>query len=134
MRRLITPAVLAAVLLPAISGDDSFPISTYPMYAFARPRTDRFQTVLGETSSGEVGPLPIRVIADTDDPLIAAALVRGAIRNGDADQLCAQVAQRVRIGVSRVLVVEEVHDVVARAARSKSLQQRVVHAACEVPQ
>jgi hypothetical protein len=132
VRRLVTPVVVAVVLLPAVTGDDSFPVSTYPMYAFVRSRSERFATVLGESATGGSAPLPIRVVADTDDPLIAAALVRTAIRNGSADQLCEQVAARVGDEVERVLVVEEVHDVVARAAGAPSLKERVVHATCEV--
>ena len=133
LRRLTTVAVLVVVLWPAVAGRDSFPVSSYPMYAFERARTDRFETVVGESSAGDLVPLSIRVIANTDDPLIAEALVANSIRTGTSDQLCAQVAQRVGPGIARVLVVEEVHDVVQRAQDSSSVQERVVRATCEVP-
>ena len=74
----------------------------------------------------------MRVVADTDDPLIAEALVANAIRTGAAGRLCDEVAQRAGTRFERLLVVEEVHDVIARAKRAPSLQQRVVHASCEV--
>ena len=124
--------VLAVVLSPAVTGHDSFPLSSYPMYAFQRSRTDRFQAVLGESSTGEVKPLSLRLVADTDDPLIAEALVAQAIGSGTVARLCEQVAGRVGPGIERVLVVEEVHDVIERARRAPSLQDRVVHAACTV--
>ena len=124
--------VVAVVLSPAVSGHDSFPVSTYPMYAFRRARTDRFQAVLGEASTGALRPLSLRVVADTDDPLIAEALVAQAIRSGTVGRLCEQIARRVGPEIERVLVVEEVHDVIERARRAPSLQDRVVHAACAV--
>jgi hypothetical protein len=135
MRRLVTIVVLAVVLLPAVSGDDSFPMSSYPMYAFSRSRTERFYTVLGEAPTGELTPLPIRVVADTDDPLIAAAVVRIAINDGSSLRLCRQISTRVGDGIDRLLVVEEVHDVIRRAMSGAATpEERVVHATCEVPE
>lgn len=130
--RLAAAAVLAAVLSPAITSRDSFPLSTYPMYAFRRARLDTFQVVLGIDATGADRPLSLRVVADTDDPLIGESLVAQAIRDGRADRLCEQVAHRVDAGVARVLVVEEVHDVVARARGEPSRTKRVVHAECAV--
>lgn len=124
-------AAVALVALPAFTDHDSTPLSTYPMYAFVRPSDDRFQTVLGERTDGTTRPLDIRVIADTDDPLIAQSLVADAIAGGRAGSLCATVAARAPADVRRVLVVDEVHDVVARAERRPSLRAQTVHAACD---
>jgi hypothetical protein len=124
---IVTPAVL---LIPAVSGKDSFPISTYPMYAFRRASTDRFQAVLGEDSAGTMRPLPMHQVADTSDPLIAESLIDQAIRTGSAMRLCERIALRVNADVDRVLVVEEVHNVVNKLRGVASLQERVVHANC----
>jgi hypothetical protein len=133
IRRIVAISALAVVLVPAFTEHDSFPISNYPMYAFTRGRTDRFQLVLGQTSSGTSYPLSLRVVADTDDPLIAESLVADAIRRGAADSLCRQIAQRVSDETVRVLVAEEDHDVIRQARREPSLTNRVVYAACERP-
>lgn len=122
----------AAVLLPAISGDDSFPLSTYPMYAFERGRTDRFPAVLAEHVNGDLVPVSSRVVAATRDPLIAESVVTSAINNGTADELCRAVARHMAADVRRVLVVEEVHDVVAAARHRPSLLDRRIHASCAV--
>jgi hypothetical protein len=124
---VVIPAVL---MIPALSGNDSFPISSYPMYAFRRAPTDRFQAVLGEDSTGATRPLAIGLVADTNDPLIAQALIDQAIRTGSALQLCERVASQVDAETDRVLVVEEVHDVVDRVRGLTSLQRRIVHASC----
>ncbi len=132
VRRAALVAVPIAVMIPALSGNDSFPVSTYPMYAFRRASTERFQAVLGEDSAGVTRPLPMGLVADTNDTLIAQSLIAQAIRNGSAMRLCDRVAARVGANINRVLVVEEIHDVVARLRGLASLQQQVVHADCAV--
>ena len=77
VRRLAAVAVLAAVLSPAITNHDSFPLSTYPMYAFRRGRLDTFQVVLGVDAAGADRPLSLWVVANTDDPLIGEILLSG---------------------------------------------------------
>jgi hypothetical protein len=69
---------------PRSERKDSFPISTYPMYAFRRASADRFQVVLDEDSAGAIRPLPMHQVADTNDPLIAESLIDQAIRAGSA--------------------------------------------------
>ncbi len=132
MRRLVMVIVPAVLCVPALTGKDSFPLSRYPMYASDRAPTDRFQAVLGEDSSGVLRPLPMGLVADTNDTLIAEALISQAIRTGSATRLCERVAARVGGDVDRVLVVEEVHDVVDRLRGLASLQLRDIHATCAV--
>jgi hypothetical protein len=72
-------------------------------------------------------------IADTDDPLIAEALVTRAIRDGQAEALCAEIAARVPSELTSVEVVEERHDIVDAAAGEDSVLDRTVHARCPVP-
>jgi hypothetical protein len=126
---IVTPAVL---IIPAVSGKDSFPISTYPMYAFRRASADRFQAVLGEDSAGAIRPLPMHQVADTSDPLIAESLIDQAIRAGSAMRLCERIALHINADIDRVLVVEEVHNVINKLRGVASLQERVVHANCAV--
>jgi len=128
-RRIATGLVAAAVIAPAIRGVDSYPLSTYPMYASARAAQATFATAVGLTD-GRRRRLPIRVIADTDDPLIASSRVRAAIDRGVADQLCAEIAGRTPAGVETIEIVSETHDTVDLVADRPSLIAREVHATC----
>jgi hypothetical protein len=49
---LVFAGVLAAVLSPALTRHDSFPLSTYPMYAGIGVRLDHFLTVVGVDAAG----------------------------------------------------------------------------------
>jgi hypothetical protein len=133
VRRLAMIFVPAVLMTPALNGKDSFPVSDYPMYAFRRASTDRFQAVLGETSTGAIRPLPMSLVADTNDTLIAEALIAQAIRDGSAMLLCERVAARVGAEIEKVLVVEEIHDVVNRLSGRASLEERDVYADCAGP-
>jgi hypothetical protein len=130
VRRLAMIVAPAALMIPAVSGKDSFPVSTYPMYAFLRSPSDRFQAVLGVDSAGVTRPLPMGLVADTNDPLIAESLIAQAIGTESAARLCERVAARVDGDIDRVLVVEEVHNVIDRLRGLASVQERVIHASC----
>lgn len=131
-RRIVATVVVAAVVSPAARGSDSFPLSTYPMYASARNGTATFATARGIDASGDDRRLSMRTIARTDDPLIAQSRVAEAIRSGAAALLCAEIAERARRPVTRVEVIEERHDLVAHVAGRVSLRQRILHARCQV--
>lgn len=130
-RRLVTAAVLLALVAPAMRDRDSFPLSTQPMYASTRAATVSFPTVAGYDAGGQRTPLSLRSIARTDDALIGQARVSGAIADGRASELCAEVAGRAPDHVVRLEVVTERHDVVRLATRDESLLGRDVHARCE---
>lgn len=130
--RLFAIAFLAAVLSPLVTNRDGFPLSTYPMYAWSRPRVETFVTVVGVDAAGAGRRLPMATIARTDDPLIAEATVAQAIRQGRADELCDEVTGRVGPDIVRVEVVEEQRDVVDEASGLPSLKGRTVFASCEV--
>lgn len=130
-RRLVTALVLLAVVSPVLRDRDSFPLSTYPMYATTRPEIVAFPTVAGYEAGGRRVRLSLQAIARTDDALIGQARVDQAIDEGRADALCAEVAGRVSDAVARVEVVTERHDVVDLATGQESLIDRDVHARCE---
>jgi hypothetical protein len=129
-RRLVAGSVLLAVAWPVVRGHDSFPLSTYPMYAETRGEAVSISTAVGVDGAGGRRRLSLRTIAETDDPLIAESAVDDAIRRGEAHALCAEIAARVPDGIERVEVVAERHDVVARAAGRPSLLDRSVLAVC----
>ena len=134
LRRLVTVAVLAALIAPVLLGRDSFPLSTYPMYSQQRGDTVELYTAVGVDPDDEIRRLGLRVIGDSDDPLIVASLIRQAARTGSAalEPLCDDIADRAPEDVVRVEVVAERHDVVARTRGNPSLVSRTVLVDCEV--
>lgn len=95
---LLTVGVLAIQLSPLTRGEryDSFPWSTYPMFAHGRPDAvtvvDQVVAVAADKTTRRVPP---RLIAN-DEVLQAAATLRYAVRRGKKSTraLCRQVAAR----------------------------------------
>lgn len=138
-RRWLTSAVVLAVLVfPAVADRDSYPLSTYPVYATAREQTGVVHTAVGIADDGEFERLTLGLIADTDDPLIAEERVADAVRQDRADALCTTIASRVarsdRGSRFRLIeVVTERLDFVLVAAERAAPLSRTVHAQCAVP-
>lgn len=132
-RGLATALIVAVVVSPALRNRDSFPLSTYPVYASARGSTVTLSTAVAVDADGQARRLSLDVIARSDDPLIAESLVAEAIAGGRADELCAEIATRAPAGSVAIEVVEERHDIVARTTGAESLIRRTVHARCEPP-
>lgn len=133
--RVVIGVVLVAVLLPAARNRDSFPLSTYPMYAHTRDATVTMPAAIGVDAAGGARRLSMATIARTDDPLIATSVLRNAIGSGAAEALCAEIALRAPVGIRQVEIVEERVDLV-EAAAGAGLDEigsgRTVHARCEV--
>lgn len=125
---------VAVLVSPALRDHDSFPLSTYPMYASVRSDVATFVTAHGERSDGSIRRLSMDVIARTDDPLIAASRLAAAVGEvGGAEAVCTDVAQRAPDDVVTVVVVRERHDVVAASRGDDSVVQRDELARCAVP-
>jgi hypothetical protein len=132
--RLVALVLGTAVLAsPALRDHDSFPLSTYPVYASARAREATFVTAHGRRVDGSIQRLSMSVIARTDDPLIAASRLAAAVAAGRVDQLCAEIAARAPIDLVAVEVTRERHDVVDGARDKESLIRREQLAGCAVP-
>ena len=130
VRRLAVVGTLIAIASPLARDHDTFPLSTYPMYAGDQPRVVSFAIAVGYDAEGRRRRLSLGAIARTDDALIAQAAVRNAIAQGRADAFCAEIAARVARTVVRVEVVEENHDVVVWAEGGDSLVGHAVRASC----
>lgn len=136
-RTVGTVAVLAALLAPVAIDRDSFPLSTYPMYASTRAGESTIVTAQGITGSGSRRTLTPTVIGNSDDPLIVVGELRAALRGGRGDDRCAEIAERVASRTEhRAIVVIEIvnerHDTVEHALDRPSLLERKVRATCEV--
>lgn len=140
VRPAVSVAVVALVASPALRQRDSYPLSTYPVYAEARPATAELPTAVGVSAAGDRIRLSPTVIGASDDPLIVADRVADAIAGRRADRLCLAIAERAvasrgvaeRDRLTGVEVVTETVDLMATAADGAPPLARTVHAACPV--
>ncbi|MET0907927.1 MAG: hypothetical protein ABWZ99_00545 [Ilumatobacteraceae bacterium] len=127
---------MTLMVLPVVLDRDSFPLSTYPMYSRARPEEVTIPSAIGFDEAGDEHRLTLGVIGASDDPLIVAGELRTAIAAGRAQTRCAAIAERAargladELGLVRIEVVMERHDVVAQVTGESSLLDRTVHANC----
>src|SRR5262245_52091325 len=143
MRRLaavvISIGAVAAVLSPLLWDEsrDSYPVSTYPMFARDHGRVRAYATVVGVRDGGEVERLSPETIAGTREPVQAAETVVREVRRGHAAALCDDVAARITTRGSNdeldsIEVVTETYDVLAYFDGQTEPEQRLVHATCDV--
>ena len=117
-------------------GSDSFPVSSYPMFARPRAQEVSIPTVVGVRETGERVTLSSQLIGDTRWTNLAVRLVRDTVRAGaDASSLlCEQIAARVadsRSDLVALEVVTETFDSVAHLTESAPPTGVRVHARCE---
>jgi len=121
--------------VPVALNRDSFPLSTFPMFASQRTSSETVDTAVAVNGT-QVWRLDPERIAGTDEVIQAAATVSDAIGAGTADRLCAEIAQRVSSSGPReanaVEVVTERYDSVKWFAGDRTVLGRVVHAHCPV--
>ncbi len=133
VRRGLTVGLVAALLFPAIRNEDGLPLSTYPMYSGTRSNISTFVTASGLDQQGNRTSFSALTIAGSRDRLIAQSFLNDAVRRGEADLVCSDIATRVDPPVAEVEIATEKHDTIARLQGEPSLQERSVHATCEVP-
>jgi hypothetical protein len=137
-RATVAAAVLAGVLLaPALVATryDSFPLSTYPMFAGDRDRVAPVSTVVAVSGEG-TERLSSHLIGGSDEPMLAAETVVHAIRDGTTDELCREVAQRAvgsELSGRTLEVVTELYDSRAWFDGEREPVDRTVFAECTVP-
>ena len=131
--------MLALVLSPLARhpDDDSFPLSTYPMFSHERPRSMTMTHVVGLDASGRREPLSPRVSADTREVLQSMRTIEGAVRRGRAIVSCHEAAERVKARpeldhVREVAVETITFDAVAYFDDAPPEPKRFVHARCKV--
>lgn len=135
---IATVLVVAVLAAPVVLDRDSFPLSTYPMYAPSRPGAVDLPTAVGVDAAGATHRLSLGLIGASDDPLIVSGALREAIARGEAPRRCREIASRVaRSDLARPLVAVEVVvervDVVAHVRDEDALLDRSVEARCAVP-
>jgi hypothetical protein len=124
-------ALLVALAYPAFHPQeiDSLPFSNYPMFAHDRSPVTRFDVAVLIGADGVEHRLDPRAIGRTDQPVQAVETVRQAIRTGQTDALCAEIAMQVDApGTIQVISVH--YDAVAWFRGERRPVERVVHANC----
>lgn len=136
---VVTAAVLLAVWWPARpGGTDGFPLSSYPMFGYARAYSSRVDTVLGVRADGRRVPLTPILVGGTGRSKQALATVQAAVVEGRTAGLCREVAGRVSAGVEALEpvialeVVTDTWDTLGSLEPGAAPRERRVHARCEV--
>lgn len=112
--RAVTALVVAAVAAPALLAlagfdHDDFPLSTFPMFARARPAVTLLSGAVVVGDDGREDRLGPQTISGSAEPLQAKALVDRALA-GDPEPLCRRLLDRTGRADVR-LVQDEVHAV-----------------------
>lgn len=137
---LVSLLVLAAVAWP-LSRDpergDSFPLSTYPMFAYKRPEARvTLHYVIAVGPDGARRHVPPALVANAE-VMQAMMTVRRAVDRGESQRLCEEVAARVarHRGFDRMDTVQVVfgdHRAVAYLVRGVHGKERPL-ARCAIP-
>ncbi|MDX2088962.1 MAG: hypothetical protein SFX73_13985 [Kofleriaceae bacterium] len=115
--------------------EDSFPLSTYPMFARPRKTEQTLDYALGETADGRRLTLTPRLVGSAE-VLQAQSVINRARTTNKLRELCASIAGRVAhddryAEVVRILIVSGSHDAVeylVRGIRGREVER----ARCEV--
>jgi len=132
-RIFVTSLIGVAMLSPVVRNQDSFPLSTYPMYSKLRSNEVSFVTAQGIDPAGETHTLSLSIIGASDDPLIVFGELRAAVADGRAGERCEEIADRVGFtDFVAIEIVTERHDTIDQVEGSPSLLSRTVHVRCDV--
>ena len=127
----------AAVLWPLCSMDqDSFPISSYPMFAHPRGQPSLYAVVARAADGSEVR-LPAAVVASSE-PLQTKVLIQRSVEQGPEAMLalCRTVAERVAGGPRALRTIEIVrrrYDPIAYFTRGPEPLEQERLTSCRVP-
>jgi hypothetical protein len=124
---LVSLALVGATLWPLVRdpGDDGFPLSTYPMFAWKRSTQQTYRYALGETAAGDRRVLRPSFVGTGEVLQAMRVLARAAAGGrGEALALCEQIAARVsRDGdfadVAAIRIVTGTHDAIEYLVRDR---------------
>ena len=108
--RSLAAVIAAAVVLSPLLREprnDTYPLSTFPMFATDRGEEHYLDTAVMIVDDGSVRRLSPELIAGTDEPVLAAVTLTRGIRRSDAAVMCEEIA--ARIGGSAVVEVRTEH-------------------------
>jgi hypothetical protein len=133
---LISFVFAAAVALPALGSprDDSFPLSTYPMFSGRQSAEADIPHAVAIAESGERRILPPSAILN-DEVIQAFETLRQAIAQGPESTrtMCERIAERAsRPGDLAIEIVTDRYDAIRYFEGHKEPLRSTVHASCEV--
>jgi hypothetical protein len=139
-------AVLAAVLSPLRLDpqdprQDSFPLSTYPMFSYDRGRVAAVTVALAVGPGDYEAPIPPSFIATSETMQAMKTLAKSVRQGGERSrELCAAIAQRVASSpdpafapARSVAFVRVSYDAIDYLAGQRKALSRDVHERCAVP-
>ena len=91
----VAVAIVGVGVVPFVLDRDSFPLSTFPMFAADIDRTQSVDTAVAVDAGGGVIRLTPAEIGGTTVVNQAASVVTTAIVGGRADELCTTIAGRL---------------------------------------
>lgn len=127
----LLPVFAALLVLSPLLRDptsDTYPLSTYPMFATDRGNVHTIATAVERTDGGFVRLSP-KLIAGTDEAVLASVTVTRAVRLGEADILCEEILERIGAG-RQIEVRTETLDVVVLSVEGSVDSSVTVHARC----
>lgn len=137
---LVSLVLLVAVAYPLRRDPaygDSFPLSTYPMFAFERPGARvAIDYVVATSADGARRHVPPDLVAN-HEVMQALMTIRRAVRSGKASTLCAEVAARAArdrrfAAMDTILVVFGDHRGIDFLVHGRRGPERT-HARCPIP-
>jgi hypothetical protein len=136
---LVGAFVTVVVVSPVVRREprDGFPLSTYPMFSEHRDRELTLVHAVAALEGGAAVPLPPRLLG-TEEVLQARSLLRRSVERGEAADLCARVAARLRAEGPRgpwaaaraVEVRTDAYDVLSYYDTRTTARPGVLHARC----
>lgn len=90
---LFSAALIGLTLAPGFTGEDSFPLSNYPMFSSATPHP-WVAVVVARDAQGNQWPIPPGLVANAE-VMQAAQTIANAVKRGQAKLLCERVAARI---------------------------------------
>lgn len=138
---LATGLLMGFSLYPVLQEppQDSFPFSTYPMFAHRKPAVVRVSQVLGRTAGRRLVPLSPQLATGNREVIQAKGMVESAIRHGQTAALCEAAAERVRRTASaatftELLVATSDFHTTTYFEDPHTPMRRQVHATCALSQ
>ena len=133
--RRLAPGLAALVILSPLlraPGNDTYPLSTYPMFTSDRGPVQDFATVVGIDKAGSVLRLSPDLIAGTDEVMLASVTVERAVALGRVEGLCEAVAARVDQPIVEIVVRTETVDLVGHIVDDMQALSITEHVRCAV--
>jgi len=137
-KRTIVVGSLLVIFLgifPIVAERDSYPHSHLPMFSINRGEIARIDTAIGITEENTVIRLGPRLIANTDEVVMAKDAIVNAIRRKTTQELCREIAERVsttRDDLREIQINTDLYNTVEWFKGNRNPIQIERHATCEV--